>query len=999
MSMSIWVWVVAAALPAAAAVGAETNGAVPYGVAKQAWGARYGNHRARVRVGRKAKAVWVHLPWRRRDRRPQTKAVWVVEAKTEQRIKNVVCVNVNREFGDVVLEAQRAGEYYVYYMPFTIRGRAFPTTVYNTPKAEALTGWLKDNGLTAAGLAAGKWRALPKAEVLEFQARRAFDRMDPMEVIATAAEVEGLLAKATRAGRSYVVFPEDRKFPIRMTDDLPARWIRRGAGEVFRGQARRNELYVFQIGVFGSGGTLEDVSVRFVDLGRPGGGKIPASAMRCFNTGGVDWLGRQFTKVVRVEKGKVQPLWIGVDVPADAAAGTYEGAVTVAPKGAPETKVPVALTVSAEALADRGDGDLWRLARLRWLDSTIGSEEEVVRPYTPMEAAGGTVKCLGREVRLSKTGLPEGIRTWGRELLAGPTAFVVRTAAGEVKWRGAELKVVKDTPASVEWRAGASGGGLTLACRAKMEFDGYANYQLTLEAKQAAALADCRLEIPIRRELATYMMGMGCKGGYRPAKWKWEWDAKKHQDSVWVGDVGGGVQCKLKGPNYRWPLVNIHYHRRPLLMPPGWYNGGKGGCGVEEVGQDRVVLRAFSGPRRLAAGQKVRFDFGLLITPVKALDLKAHCAQRYYHGGVPSVEKVARAGAKIINIHHGNALNPYINYPFLTAEKMAAYVKSAHERGLKVKLYYTIRELTNHVAELWALRSLGDEIYADGPGGGYAWLHEHLVDGYSPAWHHPFPDGDWCASISQTGLSRWHNYYLEGLNWLLRDLGIDGLYLDEIGYDREIMKRVRRVLDKARPGSLLDLHSWNHFNGRAGYANCLNLYMEHLPYLDSLWIGEGRNYNEGPDHWMVEVSGIPFGLFSEMLQGGGNPWRGMLYGMTSRLPWSGNPGPIWKLWDDFGIADAELLGYWSPDCPVRTGRKDVLATVYRKKGKALVVVASWAKGAVECRLKIDWASLGLDGRKARLRGPKIDGLQAERTFAPGDVVPVPPGRGWMLIVE
>ena len=643
MSVStwMWVWIVVAVF----SVAAEMKAAVPYSVAKQAWGARYGNHRARVRVTAKAKAVRVHLPWRRRDRQPQKKAVWVVEAKTDQRITNVVCVEVNREFGEVVFEADRAGEYYVYYMPFTVRGRAFPTTVYNTPKAEALKGWLKANGLTAAELAGGKWRALPKAEVVEFQARRAFDRMDPMEVIATAAETKGLIAKAKRGGWGYLVFPEDRKFSIRMTDDLPARWIRRGATDGFRGQARRNEFYVFQMGVWAWGEVLEDVSVRFGALRRGGGKAIPASAMRCFNTGGVDWMGRRLTKVVRVEKGKVQALWIGVDVPADAAAGTYEGTVTVAPKGARETKVPVVLTVSADALDDRGDGELWRLARLRWLDSTIGSQGQVVRPYTAMVAAGSTVKCLGREVKLSGTGLPEGIRTWGRELLAGPTAFVVRTAAGEVKWRRGELKVVKKTAASVEWRGGGSGGGLALACRAKMEFDGYVNYQLTLEAKQAVAMEDCRLEVPIRRELARYMMGMGCKGGNRPAKWEWKWDAKKHQDSVWVGDVGGGVQCKLKGPNYRWPLVNIHYHRRPLLMPPGWYNGGKGGCTVAEAGQDRVVIRAYSGPMRLAAGEKVRFDFGLLITPVKALDFKAHCGHRYYHSGVPSVERVARAGA------------------------------------------------------------------------------------------------------------------------------------------------------------------------------------------------------------------------------------------------------------------------------------------------------------------------------------------------------------------
>jgi hypothetical protein len=175
--------------------------------------------------------------------------------------------------------------------------------------------------------------------------------------------------------------------------------------------------------------------------------------------------------------------------------------------------------------------------------------------------------------------------------------------------------------------------------------------------------------------------------------------------------------------------------------------------------------------------------------------------------------------------------------------------------------------------------------------------------------------------------------------------------------------------------------------------------MEHLPYLDSLWIGEGRNYDEPPDHWMVEISGIPFGLMSEMLQGGGNPWRGMLYGMTNRLPWSGDPTPLWKLWDDFGIADSEMLGYWNPTCPVSTGREDVLATVYRRKGTALVCVASWANQTVDCPLKINWEASGLDPATAKLYAPEIRGLQAEDLFEPDESLPIAPGKGCILILD
>ena len=145
------------------------------------------------------------------------------------------------------------------------------------------------------------------------------------------------------------------------------------------------------------------------------------------------------------------------------------------------------------------------------------------------------------------------------------------------------------------------------------------------------------------------------------------------------------------------------------------------------------------------------------------------------------------------------------------------------------------------------------------------------MTGYVPAWHQPLGNGHYDAAIATKGLSRWHNYYLEGLNWLVHKVDIDGLYLDGIGYDRETMKRVRKVLQRAKSGSLIDFHSGNNFHPEYGMNNCANLYLELFPYLDSLWLGEGFDYNESPDYWMVEMAGIPYGLFGEMLEGGGNP--------------------------------------------------------------------------------------------------------------------------------
>ncbi|MCX7598827.1 MAG: DUF6067 family protein, partial [Armatimonadetes bacterium] len=272
-----------------------------------------------------------------------------------------------------------------------------------------------------------------------------------------------------------------------------------------------------------------------------------------------------------------------------------------------------------------------------------------------------------------------------------------------------------------------------------------------------------------------------------------------------------------------------------------------------------------------------------------------------------------------------------------------------------VNVYYTVRELSNHVVEMWALRSLGDEIFvpavrwrfkigdvvAGESGGGYPWLQEHLVSGYVPAWRQPLWDDDHDAAILTQGLSRWHNYYVEGLRWLMENTGVDGLYLDGIGYDREIMKRVRKVMYRANPESRINFHGGNDYDFFDRRISVANRNLEHFPYISNLWFGEFFDYNRSPDYWLVEISGIPFGLTSEMLEygTGGNPYRGMVYGMTGRL----HPSApyMWRFWDEFGIQDAEWIGYWSPRCPVKTDHPGVLATAYVKPGKTLIALAHW----------------------------------------------------------
>jgi len=973
---------------------------VPYGTGS--WDAdTLGNHRAVLQVAEKAEAVRARIPWRRRDAEPEKINVIVIEESTGRRVANLLRLEVNRTYGDIVFQAQNPGTYHVYYMPYVSKGRNYPVVTYQAPEDTADPVWQK-RVLSSSQRSDVK---TPQATVEQIQACDEFDSFYPMEIIASPEEVAQLLA--AHPGSRFLLFPEDRSRPIRMTGDLPLKWITGGPRTEFAGEAARGEFYAFQVGLYAAG-DIGNVTVRFGDLHAVKGRQvIPASAFRCFNTGGIDWDGEPFRKLVAVKKGRVQALWFGVQIPKEAASGLYQGSVDIEPDGMPAQSVKLAITVNPSVIANAGDDEPWRHSRLRWLDSQLAVDYDIVRPFTPLKLAQNTIQLLGRRLTLGARGFPAQIESYftpevtriqkiAKPLLTGPMELVVEEPTGrQVKWVEGAPRIMKRYDGVVEWQTSSSSLSLKMQVNASLEFDGFVQYQVTLSSSRPVDVRDVRLQMPLAKEAVPYMMGLGLRGGYRPEDLEWSWDVKKNQDGAWLGDANAGLQFSLRAQNYVRPLNTNFYQSKPLNMPPSWFNEGKGGITMRAVDDATVMVTCFGGSRTIRPGQDLRFDFNLLLTPFKPLDTKSQWDTRFFHAFKP-VDEAIRAGANTINVHHANDVNPYINYPFLHQAQMKAYIDEAHRKGLKVKIYNTIRELSNHAPELFALRSLGTEIFSPGPGGGFSWLQEHLGSDYIAAWFVPQLKD---AAIINSGVSRWHNYYIEGLNWLVKNMQIDGLYVDDVAFDRTTMKRVRKVLDQGRPDALIDLHSANQYNPRDGFTNSANLYLEHFPYINRLWFGEYFDPNSPPDFWFIEMSGIPYGLMGEMLQDGGNRWRGMLYGMTSRMPYGGNdPGPIWKVWDDFRIQESDMIGYWSPRCPVKTDNKDVLATAYVAKGRTLVSIASWAAEDVSVRLSVDWGALGILPDAARLRAPEIRDFQPAAQFRPTESIPVTKGKGWLLII-
>ena len=848
-----------------------------------------------------------------------------------------------------------------------------------------------------------------------------------MQDYASEAQMNQLLARFP--DRNFLLFPEIRENSIRILDGIPANWAKRQVAQIetieLTGQP--GEYFVFQIGVFAVRTYIEKINWNtsaFSGLSKLGG-------LTCFNLEGIDITGEKFSKNISLEKGEVQPLWFGVQIP-ETAVGEFTARIEISAKDQKPQAVTVKLKVAGMVVKNHGFDDGNRLSRMAWLNTTIGESQEVTKGYLPVVRKGQGFAILGREMKIAGNGLPLAMDSYfgpnnetlvrtPQAILSSAFRFVVELAEGKVlSFKPGKLSFTASTPSKLVWKVMNHASEADLEVTGTAEFDGYVGYQIKLISKQHLIVKDIRLEIPMTEKMSEYMMGMGKEGGFRPDSWSWKWNvAKNGQDDVWIGGVNGGMRIKLKDENYRRQLVNVYYPFCPLLLPKSWGNENKGGATIASAGNE-TLLTAFSGNREMSPKQELYFNCELLITPLKMIDKNVQFNDRYYHSDkdvsksfIPEAEK---AGANIINIHHKKDIYPFINYPYFpdNVSALSKFIDDAHATNIRTKVYYTTRELTVNAPEIWAMRSMNGEVIFPGPGkdartvvnpdGPHPWLIDNFKTGFIPAWKCTFSEGPYKGrqdlSVITTPDSRLNNFFLGGLDWMCRNMKIDGIYIDDSALDRETLRRARRIMDSTRPAPRIDLHTWNHFNDLAGNTCCLNLYMDLLPYLDMMWIGEGRDYNTSPDYWLVEIAGIPFGLTSQMLQDGGNKWRGMVFGMTNRLGWYGpTPEYLWKFWDEQKIQEMKMIGFWDENCPVNADQKDIVTSVFKGIDSAIIAVANWTGETQSGKLTIDWGKLGFDPSKIILSIPEIKEFQSGQEIVSLDKLTIPGKKGFLIVLK
>src|SRR5574344_2868292 len=209
-------------------------------IASTPWAESLGNHRAVIQIDKPTDVAALNFEWRRPDKEVDQRRMLIINAQTGDTISNVRRIEINNDrcrlqFGPVV----NAGTYYFYYLPYQVQpGGGFYGLNYIKPEKAADSEWLNK---------AAKVRSPLEAVITNVESRTAFDTFFPMEVAATDNELATYKAKQRT---SLYVFPEDRRFPIRMRSKLPLKWRAMKPGQSFEGEAAPNEYYALQIGVW-----------------------------------------------------------------------------------------------------------------------------------------------------------------------------------------------------------------------------------------------------------------------------------------------------------------------------------------------------------------------------------------------------------------------------------------------------------------------------------------------------------------------------------------------------------------------------------------------------------------------------------------------------------------------------------------------------------------------------------------------------------------------------
>lgn len=576
----------------------------------------------------------------------------------------------------------------------------------------------------------------------------------------------------------------------------------------------------------------------------------------------------------------------------------------------------------------------------------------IIPPYTPMKVSGflfgKTVSVLGREYKIDRDTLfLSGIVSKGEQILSSPVSLRVSgkdvSADGKTKWG-------KITPQRAEYASAAENSECKVENSAWIEYDGVAFYQVDFKALKDTGNVDLVFQLP--REIAKYL-----HAGVQP------WGSKitdlihdgkremRYFPVVFLGKEDKGFSFFAES-RYTWPEKGVHVMQ----------------LDANEKDVTFTVRLASS----MKAGEQFHFEFGCMGTPAKTLPKNYPLN---IMGGFMELNRPAGMPCSYITFAnwrdgqtHGDCL---ADLPLENNPQMKHYQKE-------------VERFKQHNAKIfpYAMNMCLPDEYPEVS----AFAHEWGIMPQSPF---PYEKNGkkygvhfLCAETSAA------DYYIWHLRSMLKTAKMDGMYFDfgnapvcnnaqhgchektTILATRDFLRRVAlALLESGAKDYAIIMHNTD-FVQMPAMTFATHLFNgEHIRQGSSALLHNGKDILDSYPLAMFacELNSMPFGLTNSdylpadvlnVKYGGGKEdpelyvlrmTRAMLAGtlIHNTIPsmqrsHRGIFDKITRIYEAFGVPDAEFLGYWDKRNPAEVVEgKDVYASSYRSAdGKKLLTVVS-----------------------------------------------------------
>ena len=256
------------------------------------------------------------------------------------------------------------------------------------------------------------------------------------------------------------------------------------------------------------------------------------------------------------------------------------------------------------------------LKKPEWVHTGAGHSDDVLPPWTPVEARQGRdgaveVSVWGRRHVFGRTLFPQEIETRGAKILAAPILVNGEADGKALSPKDARVTLTDASRTAASLEQTSESGPLSFRVATTIEFDGYMIFNCELEAQRETTVEALALEIPLRTQCAGLCFGSNVyprkKDPEIPMSTLHMGAVKadlafRFSPNVWLGDEERGLTWQAES-NEDWRYADPQ--KAIEVLPRG----------------DTTTFRAnwVNVPVKLAAGETLHYKFALQATPVKPL--------------------------------------------------------------------------------------------------------------------------------------------------------------------------------------------------------------------------------------------------------------------------------------------------------------------------------------------------------------------------------------------